>query len=43
MVGPGQYNPNVVPVKSRGLSWSQSKAKKTEDVKTNPVVGPGSY
>jgi hypothetical protein len=29
-VGPGQYNPNVNQVKSRGVSWSQSKSKKEQ-------------
>jgi hypothetical protein len=42
-VGPGQYNPNVQQVKARGISWSQPKAKKIEDAKTNPQIGPGSY
>lgn len=28
VVGPGQYNPTVNQVKSRGLSWSQPKAKR---------------
>lgn len=42
-VGPGQYNPNVQVVKTRGLSWSQPKGKRIEEVKTNSNVGPGTY
>lgn len=42
-MGPGQYNPNPSIVKARGISWSQPKAKKSEDIKTNINIGPGSY
>jgi hypothetical protein len=42
-VGPGQYNPNASVVKPRGLSWSQPKAKKGPEIKTNVNIGPGSY
>jgi len=30
-------------VKARGCSWSQPKAKRGDDIKSTPNVGPGSY
>lgn len=30
-------------MKTRGISWSQPKSKKGDEIKTNPQIGPGTY